>query len=208
MEFRNGKPTYRLRYGYIGESHAISVAERVELPSRVVARARALLDDGARQVCPPLGCPLSVPPRLRHTCESLPPRLPAPHRPLTSPAPQVSELILRLEEQSALVAAEREALEAKLAAAAKAEAAAAKRAEAAAERYAEARASAAADYAKEVAVTEARLVALIEEVKAQRAEGSLADLAQVAGKTLAEVTPPPTLRPPSSLFYLCQYSAG
>lgn len=50
MEFVEGRPTYRLKYGFVGESHAISVAERLDLPPSVVSRARALLDDGARRV--------------------------------------------------------------------------------------------------------------------------------------------------------------
>lgn len=50
MEFVDGKPTYRLKYGFVGESHALAVAERLQLPPPVISRARDLLDDGARRV--------------------------------------------------------------------------------------------------------------------------------------------------------------
>lgn len=34
-QFLNGKPTYRFREGAIGESYALEVAERLELPKEV-----------------------------------------------------------------------------------------------------------------------------------------------------------------------------
>lgn len=37
MQFLNGKPTYRFREGAIGESYALEVAERLELPKEVGA---------------------------------------------------------------------------------------------------------------------------------------------------------------------------
>jgi len=50
MEFLNGKPTYRFREGAIGESYALEVAERLELPASVLARAKGLMGGGALRV--------------------------------------------------------------------------------------------------------------------------------------------------------------
>eukprot|EP00752_Nemacystus_decipiens_P002592 g2425.t1 len=50
MQFVDGRPTYRLIKGAVGESFALQVAERLELPAFVVDRARNLLDDNTRQV--------------------------------------------------------------------------------------------------------------------------------------------------------------
>lgn len=50
MEFLEGRPTYRFREGAIGESYALEVAERLELPPTVLQRARALMDDGVLKV--------------------------------------------------------------------------------------------------------------------------------------------------------------
>ncbi len=50
MEFLDGKPTYRFREGAIGESYALEVAERLELPAQVLARARGLMDDSVIKV--------------------------------------------------------------------------------------------------------------------------------------------------------------
>jgi DNA mismatch repair protein MutS2 len=49
-QFLDGKPTYRFREGAIGESYALEVAERLELPVTVLERARALMDDGVVKV--------------------------------------------------------------------------------------------------------------------------------------------------------------
>jgi len=48
MQFVNGKPTYRLLPGVIGESFAIAVAERLQLPESVINRANELLDSDTR----------------------------------------------------------------------------------------------------------------------------------------------------------------
>lgn len=50
MEFVDGRPTYRLRSGAVGESYALAVAERLQLPMPVLSRARELMDAGVRQV--------------------------------------------------------------------------------------------------------------------------------------------------------------
>jgi DNA mismatch repair protein MutS2 len=50
MQFRNGKPTYKLLPGVIGESFALAVAERLKLPTAVIERAYALLDTETRQM--------------------------------------------------------------------------------------------------------------------------------------------------------------
>ncbi|KAL7494212.1 hypothetical protein ACHAWT_002923 [Skeletonema menzelii] len=50
MQFKNGKPTYKLLPGVIGESFALAVAERLKLPPSVVERAYELLDSETRQM--------------------------------------------------------------------------------------------------------------------------------------------------------------
>jgi DNA mismatch repair protein MutS2 len=50
MQFVNGRPTYKLLPGAIGESFALSVAERLGLPAVVLNRANALLDTETRQM--------------------------------------------------------------------------------------------------------------------------------------------------------------
>ncbi|CAM9171787.1 unnamed protein product, partial [Ectocarpus sp. 8 AP-2014] len=51
MQFVDGRPTYRLIKGAVGERAVVfPVAERLELPAFVVERARSLLDDNTRQV--------------------------------------------------------------------------------------------------------------------------------------------------------------
>lgn len=50
MEFVDGRPTYRLKYGLVGESYALQVAERLGLPNEVILRARDLLDENVRRV--------------------------------------------------------------------------------------------------------------------------------------------------------------
>jgi DNA mismatch repair protein MutS2 len=50
MQFVDGRPTYRMISGAVGESYAIEVAERLDLPPDVVSRAKNLLDEGTRQV--------------------------------------------------------------------------------------------------------------------------------------------------------------
>lgn len=49
-QFLDGKPTYRFREGAIGESYALEVAERLELPTPVLQRARALMDSSVVKV--------------------------------------------------------------------------------------------------------------------------------------------------------------
>merc|ERR1712232_92803 len=50
MQFVNGRPTYKLLPGTIGESFALAVAERLELPQNVIDRAADLLDTETRQM--------------------------------------------------------------------------------------------------------------------------------------------------------------
>ena len=50
MQFVNGRPTFKLLPGQIGESFALSVAERLGLPSSVLNRANELLDSETRQM--------------------------------------------------------------------------------------------------------------------------------------------------------------
>ena len=50
VQVADGRPTYRVAPGIAGQSHAFAVARRVGLPAAVVARARTLLDAGARQL--------------------------------------------------------------------------------------------------------------------------------------------------------------
>jgi DNA mismatch repair protein MutS2 len=50
MQFVRGRPTYRLLPGTVGESFALAVAERLELPAKVIERANELLDSETRQM--------------------------------------------------------------------------------------------------------------------------------------------------------------
>ena len=50
MQFVNGRPTYKLLPGTVGESFALAVAERLELPQKVLDRANELLDSETRQM--------------------------------------------------------------------------------------------------------------------------------------------------------------
>lgn len=50
MQFVGGRPTYKLLPGTVGESFALAVAERLELPTSVLERASELLDSETRQM--------------------------------------------------------------------------------------------------------------------------------------------------------------
>ena len=50
MQFVNGRPTYKLLPGVVGESFALSVAERLNIPQSVIDRATELLDSETRQM--------------------------------------------------------------------------------------------------------------------------------------------------------------
>ena len=50
MQFVGGRPTYKLLPGTVGESFALAVAERLNLPKRVLERANELLDSETRQM--------------------------------------------------------------------------------------------------------------------------------------------------------------
>jgi len=50
MQFVAGRPTYKLVPGAVGESFALAVAERLQLPSAVIERASELLDSETRQM--------------------------------------------------------------------------------------------------------------------------------------------------------------
>lgn len=43
MEFENGRPTYKLRLDELGSSHALEIAERLGVPTGILARARSLI---------------------------------------------------------------------------------------------------------------------------------------------------------------------
>lgn len=49
-QYAHGRPTYRMEPGHVGQSHAFAIARQLALPEAVVARARALLDEGTRQL--------------------------------------------------------------------------------------------------------------------------------------------------------------
>jgi DNA mismatch repair protein MutS2 len=48
LEYRDGKPTYRVVPGVAGESHALAAAARVGIDAALIARARTLMDEGER----------------------------------------------------------------------------------------------------------------------------------------------------------------
>lgn len=50
MQFINGKPTYKFLPGVVGESFALSVAERLNLPQYVIDRASELMDSETKQM--------------------------------------------------------------------------------------------------------------------------------------------------------------
>ena len=50
MQFLGGVPTYRLIPGMVGESFAIAVAERLQLPESIISRANELLDSDTRKM--------------------------------------------------------------------------------------------------------------------------------------------------------------
>jgi len=50
MEYKMGRPTYRLTTNAVGESHAIETAQRLGLPPTIVSRAEQLLSDDQRQL--------------------------------------------------------------------------------------------------------------------------------------------------------------
>ena len=50
MQFVGNRPTYKLLPGVVGESYALAVAERLELPQNVLTRANELLDSETRQM--------------------------------------------------------------------------------------------------------------------------------------------------------------
>jgi DNA mismatch repair protein MutS2 len=50
MQFVGGRPTYKLLPGVVGESYALAVAERLQLPQSVLERANELLDSETRQL--------------------------------------------------------------------------------------------------------------------------------------------------------------
>lgn len=48
MAYQDGRPTFRLEYGAIGQAHAIDAARRVGIPKRILQRAEDLLGDQQR----------------------------------------------------------------------------------------------------------------------------------------------------------------
>ena len=49
-QFMNGRPTYKLDWGQVGESHAISLAQNLGMPRDLVSRAKDLLQTQERQI--------------------------------------------------------------------------------------------------------------------------------------------------------------
>ena len=50
MQYAHGRPTYRVAPGLAGQSHAFAIATRLQLDARIIERARALMDEGTRQI--------------------------------------------------------------------------------------------------------------------------------------------------------------
>lgn len=50
MQFVKGRPTYKLLPGVVGESFALSVAERLNMPQKVIDRANELMDSDTKQM--------------------------------------------------------------------------------------------------------------------------------------------------------------
>lgn len=50
MEFIQDKPTYRLKLGSVGESHALELAKRLNIPNNILDRAYNLLDDETKRL--------------------------------------------------------------------------------------------------------------------------------------------------------------
>lgn len=50
VQYRDGRPTYRVQQGLAGESHGIQTALRLDMPESVIVRARGLLDAGTRNL--------------------------------------------------------------------------------------------------------------------------------------------------------------
>ena len=50
MQFVNGRPTYKLLPGVVGESFALSVAERLNMPQHIIDRATDLMDSDTKQM--------------------------------------------------------------------------------------------------------------------------------------------------------------
>jgi DNA mismatch repair protein MutS2 len=48
LEYRDGRPTYRVVAGSVGESHALAAAIRVGIDASLVERARSLMEEGER----------------------------------------------------------------------------------------------------------------------------------------------------------------
>jgi DNA mismatch repair protein MutS2 len=48
LEYRDGRPTYRVVAGSVGESHALAAAIRVGIEASLVERARSLMEEGER----------------------------------------------------------------------------------------------------------------------------------------------------------------
>eukprot|EP00466_Bigelowiella_natans_P002794 jgi/Bigna1/86534/estExt_fgenesh1_pg.C_110130 len=50
MMIVNGRPTYHMTPGFASESHAISIAERLQMPDNVIERAKSLIDENTREM--------------------------------------------------------------------------------------------------------------------------------------------------------------
>lgn len=50
VQYADGRPTYRVQAGLAGQSHALAIASRLELPPDVVSRARDLMETTSREL--------------------------------------------------------------------------------------------------------------------------------------------------------------
>jgi DNA mismatch repair protein MutS2 len=99
-QYLDGRPTYRLEPGHAGQSHAFGIALRMGLPEAVVARGRALLSAGDRQLS-----------ALMEELDGARARVDAEHRALAAANRRVAEQEAALAAAQARVEARRRALE-------------------------------------------------------------------------------------------------
>lgn len=50
VQYAEGRPTYRVQAGLAGQSHALAIADRLQMPPDVVERARALMETTTREL--------------------------------------------------------------------------------------------------------------------------------------------------------------
>ena len=50
VQYADGRPTYRVEAGLAGQSHALAIAERLEMPADILARAREVMETTTREM--------------------------------------------------------------------------------------------------------------------------------------------------------------